>query len=163
MSDFDPLTLQMEFARALLQAVSDAERLLATLQTEFQYLKDNDLDNFEKLQQRKQKDIQTIQLFENLRKQFCHRTDIDPDNPSFQQHLTASSLDVWQQLLNILKQCDEAHRTSGIFMRQRLENISKALEILQLNHPTNAINLYNQLGNTFTASQGRSLSKAWWI
>lgn len=160
MSTLDPQQLQTEFARTLLQAASDAQQLLATLTEEHQYLKDNNLEAFQQLQTRKQHDVQTIQLFEALRGQFCARMDIDPEAPDFSPHLIAQSQAVWQQLIALLKQCDELHRTSDIYMRQRLENISKVLEVLQLNKPNTATNLYNKLGNSFTASQGRSLSKA---
>ena len=160
MSNLDPQQLQTEFARALLQAAADAAQLLQTLQEEHQFLKDNDLAGFQALQTRKQHDVQTIQLFEALRNQFCQRLNVDPEAPDFEQHLDDSSVAVWHQLLDILKQGDELHRTSDIYMRQRLDGISKALEVLQLNRPATATNLYNRLGNTFTASQGRSLSKA---
>ena len=160
MSTFDPQQLQTEFSRTLLQAASDAQQLLATLQEEHQYLKDNNLEAFQSLQTRKQHDVQTIQLFEALRGQFCARMEIDPEAPDFSPYLIPESQAVWQQLLSTLKQCDELHRTSDIYMRQRLDSISKALDVLQLNKPSTATNLYNKLGNSFTASQGRSLSKA---
>ena len=160
MSTFDPQQLQTEFARTLLQASSDAQQLLTTLQEEHQHLKDNNLQAFQELQTRKQHDVQTIQLFDALRGQFCSRMDIDAEADDFGQHLNDANQAVWQQLIDTLKQCDELHRTSDIYMRQRLESINKALEVLQLNRPSRATNLYNKLGNSFTASQGRSLSKA---
>lgn len=160
MSTFDPQQLQTEFTRALLQAASDANQLLATLTDEHQFLKDNNLEAFQDLQTRKQHDVQTIQLFEALRSQFCERIEINDDAADFSQHLTEENSTIWNQLISVLKQCDELHRTSDIYMRQRLDSISKALEVLQLNKPSSATNLYNNLGNTFTASQGRSLSKA---
>ena len=160
MSTFDPQQLQTEFSRTLLQAASDAQQLLATLQEEHQHLKDNNLEAFQNLQTRKQHDVQTIQLFEALRAQFCARMEIDTEAPDFSQHLIPESQTTWQHLIDTLKQCDELHRTSDIYMRQRLDSISKALDVLQLNKPSTATNLYNKLGNSFTASQGRSLSKA---
>ncbi|MCP4928912.1 MAG: flagellar protein FlgN [Gammaproteobacteria bacterium] len=160
MSTLDPQQLQTEFARALLQAASDANQLLATLTEEHQHLKNNDLDAFQALQTRKQHDVQTIQLFEALRSQFCARIGIDSETPDFSEHLSDESTSIWHQLIAVLKQCDELHHTSDIYMRQRLDSINKALEVLQLNKPSSATNLYNKLGNTFTASQGRSLSKA---
>ena len=160
MSTFDPQQLQTEFSRTLLQAASDAQQLLATLQEEHQHLKDNNLEAFQSLQPRKQHDVQTIQLFEALRGQFCSRLEIDVETPDFAQHLSEENQAVWQHLIGTLKQCDELHRTSDIYMRQRLDSISKALDVLQLNKPSTATNLYNKLGNSFTASQGRSLSKA---
>jgi hypothetical protein len=62
--------------------------------------------------------------------------------------------------LDVLEACDKLHRTSDLFMRTKLESISKALEILELNSPVTSTNLYNNLGNAFKSNIGRSLDKA---
>ena len=149
-----------EFDGLLKQAISDAQQLLSTLELEFEYLKTSDLQAFEELQVRKQHDVQTIQLFDALRNQFCAKAIIARDDPNFSHHLPPLQQSQWQQLLDILEACEKTHRTSDFFMRTKLESISKALETLELSSPVTSTNLYNSLGNAFKSNIGRSLDKA---
>ena len=149
-----------DFDRHLVQAISDAQQLQSTLNLEHEYLKTNDLQAFQELQTRKQHDVQTIQLFDALRNQFCTKASIDREDQNFSRHLPAPQQILWQQLLDLLEACDKLHRTSDLFMRTKLESISKALETLELNSPATSTNLYNNLGNAFKSNIGRSLYKA---
>ena len=144
----------------LTQAIADAQQLQSTLNLEYEYLKSSDLKAFQELQARKQHDVQTIQLFDALRNQFCTASGIDREDQNFSQHLPLSQQTMWQQLLDLLAACDKIHRTSDFFMRIKLESINKALDTLELNSPATSTNLYNNLGNTFKANIGRSLYKA---
>ena len=149
-----------EFDGHLKQAISDAQQLQSTLDLEYDHLKNNDLEAFQELQVRKQHDVQTIQLFDALRNQFCTRASIDQEDKNFSQHLPPSQQTQWQQLLDILEACNKTHRTSDYYMRTKLESISKALETLELSSPVTSTNLYNSLGNAFKSNIGRSLDKA---
>lgn len=149
-----------EFDGHLKQAISDAQQLQSTLDLEYDHLKNNDLEAFQELQVRKQHDVQTIQLFDALRNQFCTRASIDQEDKNFSQHLPPSQQTQWQQLLDILEVCNKTHRTSDYYMRTKLESISKALETLELSSPVTSTNLYNSLGNAFKSNIGRSLDKA---
>jgi len=149
-----------EFDGHLKQAISDAQQLQTTLDLEYDHLKNNDLEAFQELQVRKQHDVQTIQLFDALRNQFCTRASIDQEDKNFSQHLPPSQQTQWQQLLDILEACNKTHRTSDYYMRTKLESISKALETLELSSPVTSTNLYNSLGNAFKSNIGRSLDKA---
>ena len=149
-----------EFDGHLTQAISDAQQLQSTLDLEFDYLKNSDLQAFQELQVRKQHDVQTIQLFDALRNQFCTKASIDQEDKNFSQHLPPSQQTQWQQLLDILEACNKTHRTSDYYMRTKLESISKALETLELSSPMTSTNLYNSLGNAFKSNIGRSLDKA---
>jgi len=152
--------LHEEFDGHLKQAINDAQQLQSTLILEYEYLKSSDLQAFQELQVRKQHDVQTIQLFDALRNQFCTNAGIDREDQHFSRHLPAPQQAMWQQLLDLLEACDKLHRTSDLFMRTKLESISKALEILELNSPVTSTNLYNNLGNAFKSNIGRSLDKA---
>ena len=149
-----------EFDGHLTQAISDAQQLQTTLDLEYQHLKNSDLEAFQELQVRKQHDVQTIQLFDALRNQFCKKASIDQEDKNFSQHLPPSQQTQWQQLLDILEACNKIHRTSDYYMRTKLESISKALETLELSSPMTSTNLYNSLGNAFKSNIGRSLDKA---
>ena len=149
-----------EFDGHLKQAISDAQQLQSTLDLEYDHLKNNDLEAFQELQVRKQHDVQTIQLFDALRNQFCKKASIDQEDKNFSQHLPPSQQTQWQQLLDILEACNKTHRTSDYYMRTKLESISKALETLELSSPVTSTNLYNSLGNAFKSNIGRSLDKA---
>ena len=149
-----------EFDGHLTQAISDAQQLQSTLDLEFDYLKNSDLQAFQELQVRKQHDVQTIQLFDALRNQFCTKASIDQEDKNFSQHLPPSQQTQWQQLLDILEACNKTHRTSDYYMRTKLESISKALETLELSSPMTSTNLYNSLGNAFKSNIGRSIDKA---
>ena len=149
-----------EFDGHLKQAISDAQQLQSTLDLEYDHLKNNDLEAFQELQVRKQHDVQTIQLFDALRNQFCTKASIEQDDKNFSQHLPPSQQTQWQQLLDILEACDKTHRISDYYMRTKLESISKALETLELSSPVTSTNLYNSLGNAFKSNIGRSLDKA---
>ena len=149
-----------DFDRHLVQAISDAQQLQSTLNLEHEYLKTSDLQAFQELQTRKQHDVQTIQLFDALRNQFCTKASIDREDQNFSSHLPAPQQVLWQQLLDLLEACDKLHRPSDLFMRTKLESISKALETLELNSPATSTNLYNNLGNAFKSNIGRSLYKA---
>jgi flagellar biosynthesis/type III secretory pathway chaperone len=152
--------LQVEFNDHLTQAITDAQQLQSTLNLEYEYLKSSDLQAFQELQVRKQHDVQTIQLFDALRNQFCTKAGISKEDQNFSHHLPMPQQAQWQQLLDILQACDKLHRTSDFFMRTKLESISKALETLELNSPVTSTNLYNNLGNAFKSNIGRSLYKA---
>ena len=149
-----------EFDGHLTQAISDAQQLQTTLDLEYEHLKNSDLEAFQELQVRKQHDVQTIQLFDALRNQFCTKASIDQEDKNFSQHLPPSQQTQWQQLLDILEACNKTHRTSDYYMRTKLESISKALETLELSSPMTSTNLYNSLGNAFKSNIGRSLDKA---
>ena len=149
-----------EFDGHLTQAISDAQQLQSTLDLEYDHLKNSDLEAFQELQVRKQHDVQTIQLFDALRNQFCRKASIDQEDKNFSQHLPPSQQTQWQQLLDILEACNKTHRTSDYYMRTKLESISKALETLELSSPMTSTNLYNSLGNAFKSNIGRSLDKA---
>ena len=149
-----------EFDGHLKQAISDAQQLQTTLDLEYDHLKNSDLEAFQELQVRKQHDVQTIQLFDALRNQFCTKASIEQDDKNFSQHLPPSQQTQWQQLLDILEACNKTHRTSDYYMRTKLESISKALETLELSSPVTSTNLYNSLGNAFKSNIGRSLDKA---
>ena len=149
-----------EFDGHLKQAISDAQQLQSTLDLEYDHLKNNDLEAFQELQVRKQHDVQTIQLFDALRNQFCTKANIDQEDKNFSQHLPPSQQTQWQQLLDILEACNKTHRISDYYMRTKLESISKALETLELSSPVTSTNLYNSLGNAFKSNIGRSLDKA---
>ena len=149
-----------EFDGHLTQAISDAQQLQSTLDLEYDHLKNSDLEAFQELQVRKQHDVQTIQLFDALRNQFCTKASIDQEDKNFSQHLPPSQQTQWQQLLDILEACNKTHRTSDYYMRTKLESISKALETLELSSPMTSTNLYNSLGNAFKSNIGRSLDKA---
>ena len=149
-----------EFDGHLKQAISDAQQLQSTLDLEYDHLKNNDLEAFQELQVRKQHDVQTIQLFDALRNQFCTKANIEQEDKKFSQHLPPSQQTQWQQLLDILEVCNKTHRTSDYYMRTKLESISKALETLELSSPVTSTNLYNSLGNAFKSNIGRSLDKA---
>lgn len=149
-----------EFDGHLTQAISDAQQLQTTLDLEYDHLKNSDLEAFQELQVRKQHDVQTIQLFDALRNQFCKKASIDQEDKNFSQHLPPSQQTQWQQLLDILEACNKTHRTSDYYMRTKLESISKALETLELSSPMTSTNLYNSLGNAFKSNIGRSLDKA---
>ena len=152
--------LQQEFDAHLNRAITDTQQLHSTLGLEFTYLKESDLDAFQSLQVRKQHDVQTIQLFDALRSQYCKNANLSPDDPDFSRHLPAEQQAKWQQLLGLLEACDTLHRTSDMFMRTKLDSISKALETLELSSPVTSTNLYNSLGNAFSSNIGRTLSKA---
>ncbi|MEZ7986410.1 MAG: flagellar export chaperone FlgN [Gammaproteobacteria bacterium] len=149
-----------EFDGHLTQAISDAQQLQTTLDLEYHHLKNSDLEAFQELQVRKQHDVQTIQLFDALRNQFCTKASIDQEDKNFSQHLPPSQQTQWQQLLDILEACNKTHRTSDYYMRTKLESISKALETLELSSPMTSTNLYNSLGNAFKSNIGRSIDKA---
>jgi hypothetical protein len=78
-----------DFDRHLVQAISDAQQLQSTLNLEHEYLKTSDLQAFQELQTRKQHDVQTIQLFDALRNQFCTKASIDREDQNFSSHLPA--------------------------------------------------------------------------
>ena len=104
-----------EFNGHLEQAITDAQQLQSTLNQEYEYLKTSDLKAFQELQARKQHDVQTIQLFDALRNQFCTKASIDQEDKNFSQHLPPSQQTQWQQLLDILEACNKTHRTSDYF------------------------------------------------
>ena len=152
--------LHKEFDGHLQQAIADVQALKETLILEQNHLKNNDLDAFQELQVIKHHGVQTIQLFDALRNQFCTNADISKEDQHFSHHLLVPQQALWQQLLDLLAECDKLHRTSDAFMRTKLKSINKALDILELNSTASSTNLYNGLGNAFKSNIGRSLDKA---
>lgn len=152
--------VMQDFYESINNAISHSETLIEILGRELDSLKNNDLAEFEDLQQEKQEVIISLKTFDSAHKAFCQHLHIDPFADDLQRHMDDRAIGNWQQLLAQLKQCEQIHRTSDLYIRNKLEHIQTALIMLEVNSPTEATNLYNQMGRQTASSSGRSLTIA---
>ena len=112
-----------------LTSLSQAQRLLKVLDDEFEALKSQNLDHFERLQTEKLE----------LLKDFA-RLDLSESGAS----LVASP--EWAEFQKTILECRDRHRRNGILIQRKLDAIRAALKTLQGADPASSVEIYDRLG-----------------
>jgi len=117
-------------------ALPVAEQLQQLLALEFEALKAQDLDRFEQLQTAK-----TDLLAELAR--------ICPDSEALQAN------PAWQDVKEILVDCQDKHRRNAILIERKLDAIRGALRSLSAGHASSPVEVYDRLGQMARYVKGR--------
>ena len=123
------------------QANELARQLAEILESEFDALRVQDLDQFEQLQPIKN------ELLTEL-------TRLAPTAHEVQ------TLPQWQGFREIMLACRDAHRRNAVLMERKLEAIRGTLQSLRLEDPSSSVEVYDRLGHISRFSRNTGYSDA---
>ena len=124
-----------------LQAQELATQLTQMLELEFAALREQQLDEFERLQPVKTELLATLSA-------------LVPDVPTIENDPE------WQQWIDDMRQCRDLHRRNAVLMERKLESIRGALDSLRLPEATSSVEVYDRLGHVARFARGRGYSDA---
>ena len=116
-------------------------QLTQMLELEFDALRVQNLDEFERLQPIKN------DLLANL-------TAIAPSKETLEADAQ------WNGWLESIAQCRDMHRRNAVLMERKLESIRGALESLRLPGASSGVEIYDRLGHVSRFSRGRGYNEA---
>ena len=134
----------------LSKAILEANDLKGLLEQEFESLKKQDINGFEKLQSRKA-EILTFLSDDRL-------SDIVKSNPDSES--AKMTLGTWDKLMEIISECKDLHRRNEIFINRKLESIKGALKTIQTPDPLNSVEVYDRLGKVRNNKVRQNMGKA---
>lgn len=134
----------------LSKAILEANDLKGLLEQEFESLKKQDINGFEKLQSRKA-EILTFLSDDRL-------SDIVKSNPDSES--AKMMLGAWDKLMEIISECKDLHRRNEIFINRKLESIKGALKTIQTPDPLNSVEVYDRLGKVRNNKVRQNMGKA---
>jgi flagellar biosynthesis/type III secretory pathway chaperone len=134
----------------LSKALLEANDLKGLLEQEFESLKKQDINGFEKLQSRKA-EILTFLSDDRL-------SDIVKSNPDSES--AKMMLGTWDKLMGIISECKDLHRRNEIFINRKLESIKGALKTIQTPDPLNSVEVYDRLGKVRNNKVRQNMGKA---
>ena len=143
----------------LSQILHKAEALKQILEREFQTLKQQDLQNFEKLQAEKTRILEFLSEEEFLIKaqKFQERT---PDNAPNDSDISLESLEIWDKIVNSMTEGRKLHQRNEILINSKIESIRSALRTLQSPDPLNSVEVYDKLGKLSGAKDRNKVGDA---
>ena len=143
----------------LSQILHKAEALKQILEREFQTLKQQDLQNFEKLQAEKTRILEFLSEEEFLIKaqKFQERTPADAPNDS---DISLESLEIWDKIVNSMTEGRKLHQRNEILINSKIESIRSALRTLQSPDPLNSVEVYDKLGKLSGAKDRNKVGDA---
>ena len=120
----------------LLEAVGSANNLYQLLNDEFEALKQQNLDLFEKIQKEKVEIIHRLSTFSPKK-----------DNQNVSDNQIAHPADAkWDELMELMRACKELHLRNEILINRKLDATKGALQALHLEEPTSSVEVYVRLG-----------------
>ena len=134
----------------LTKAISEANDLKGLLEQEFESLKKQDINGFEKLQSRKA-EILTFLSDDRV-------SDIVKSNPDSES--AKMMLGTRDKLMEIISECKDLHRRNEIFINRKVESIKGALKAIQTPDPRNAVEVYDRLGKVRNNKVRQNMGKA---
>ena len=124
-------------AAGLNQACKAAKDLSKILELEFEALKNQDLEKFEVLQEKKEPILNLL-------------SSLNIPSPS-----KNNKDDPWEPLRVIVSQCKESHRRNEILINRKLESIRMALNTMTGNDPNSSLEMYDKLGKISQKHPGK--------
>ena len=116
--------------------VDDARSLASLLDDEFEALKSQDLEHFEKLQPAK------VELLKKISQVPPPKNLAEGADASVQASLTAE----WDGFQHLIKECRDRHQRNAILIQRKLDAIRSALRTLQGADATSSVEVYDRLG-----------------
>ena len=118
-------------------------RLLTVLDEEFEALKSQNLEQFERLQPEK---LELLKAFASL-------------DFSKAGALLANSPD-WEEFQQTILECRDRHRRNGILIQRKLDAIRAALKTLQGADSSSSVEIYDRLGRLATGRRKGGYTEA---
>ena len=139
-----------DIAEILAAGCVESRRLLEILEEEFEALRSQTLDEFERLQTLKAEIFFTLNSFvETLTaaREQAHETGMVNDP-------------AWISFQALMVECREAHLRNDILIRSKLEAIRSSLSLLQNSANAASVELYDRLGRVSGNARGRGYTDA---
>ncbi|MEK9876925.1 MAG: flagellar export chaperone FlgN [Betaproteobacteria bacterium] len=122
--------------KVLSEAESKVANLKALLNREFDYLKNDNLDQLTSLQEQKNKTLNELAKLK----------DIGEDQFGSNQENLPENIKRWGVIINSIVECKTLHQRNETFISRRLDSIRAALSILKSGNAENSLNLYDKRG-----------------
>lgn len=120
----------------LSEAESKVANLKALLNQEFDYIKNDNLDQLTSLQEEKNKTLNELSKLK----------DIGEDQFGNSQENLPENIERWGVIINSVVECKTLHQRNETFISRRLDSIRAALSILKSGNVENSLNLYDKRG-----------------
>ena len=120
----------------LSEAESKVANLKALLNQEFDYIKNDNLDQLTSLQEEKNKTLNELSKLK----------DIGEDQFGNSQENLPENIERWGVIINSVVECKSLHQRNETFVSRRLDSIRAALSILKSGNVENSLNLYDKRG-----------------
>ncbi len=124
-------------AAGLNQACTAAKDLSKILELEFEALKNQDLEKFEILQEKKEPILNLLQSL-----------NIPSPGKDYKD-------DPWEPLRIIVSECKKSHRRNEILINRKLESIRMALNTMSGNDANASLEMYDKLGKMSQKQPGK--------
>ncbi len=157
-----PATGFLEIVR---DGMESARKLLSFLEQENTALRNNDLDGFLDLAQRKKAEIAVLEGIEQRRAALLHSIGLAGDERGMADFLIRHDNEHtdmrghWQKFLGLLKACQRLNDTNGRMIHARQQQLQQALEILRGQLGSGEL-AYDQQGKTTKDITPTPLAKA---
>ena len=122
-------------------AIETGERLSNLLEEEFVALKEQNLDNFDRLQAEKVACIHSLSEVSSLT-QANVQVDIVDDSR-------------WDFFMGLMDSCKNLHLRNEILINRKLDATRGALQALQSDEPTSSVEVYDRLGKLYRGGKKR--------
>ena len=143
----------------LSQILHKVEVLRTLLEQEFEALKEQDLKQFEKLQNEKIKILEILSEEEFVAKaQEFHEN--QGFNASSGVNIPLESLELWDQIVKSITEGKTLHQRNEILINSKIESIRTALRTLQSPDPLNSVEVYDRLGKLTGANDRNKVGEA---
>jgi len=120
----------------LSEAESKVINLKALLNQEFDYIKNDNLDQLTSLQEEKNKTLNELSKLK----------DIGEDQFGNSQENLPENIKRWDVIISSIVECKTLHQRNETFISRRLDSIRAALSILKSGNVENSLNLYDKRG-----------------
>ncbi|MEC8308227.1 MAG: flagellar export chaperone FlgN [Pseudomonadota bacterium] len=120
----------------LSEAESKVTNLKALLNQEFDYIKNDNLDQLTSLQEEKNKTLNELSKLK----------DIGEDQFGNSQENLPENIKRWDVIISSIVECKTLHQRNETFISRRLDSIRAALSILKSGNVENSLNLYDKRG-----------------
>lgn len=147
-------------------AMALVRRLRALLDDEFEALKAQDLEWFERMQPTKLELLQSLASAVPPESTATATGDSASagDSASVGDSANAAQLALqmqqWDEFVAVMNECREAHRRNDVLIRSKLEAIRGTLRMLQSADESSSVDIYDRLGRVGGGPRGRGYQDA---
>lgn len=135
-------------------AMALVRRLRALLDDEFEALKAQDLEWFERMQPTK------LELLQSLASAVPPESTATAAGDSANAAQLALQMQQWDEFVAVMNECREAHRRNDVLIRSKLEAIRGTLRMLQSADESSSVDIYDRLGRVGGGLRGRGYQDA---
>jgi len=138
-------------------AMALVRRLRALLDDEFEALKQQDLEWFERMQPTK---LELLQSLAGVVPPESMGAAVDEKSAAGDRAQIALQMQRWDEFVVVMNECREAHRRNDVLIRSKLEAIRGTLRMLQSADDSNSVDIYDRLGRVGRGLRGRGYQDA---